>query len=95
MFTRDSMRDAIGAAMGRKLKDEKTIARLSERGMISAREKLTVGEAIARLQLLTALDDPSPAGFEKLVKELDGSESEQKTPEAFGISIDAPEGFLS
>ena len=92
-YTRDSIRRAIGAALGRRLKDEKTIAQLAERGMISPREKLTVGDAIARLRLLTELDDPSPAGFEKLVRELDGTDEAVSGAETVGISIDAPPDF--
>lgn len=92
-YTRESFRAAVGAALGRRLKDEKTIARLTERGMLSAREKLTVGDAIARLRLLYELDDPSPGGFEKLARELEGEAPESVGETAARIEMDIPEGF--
>ena len=62
--------------------------------MLSAREKLTVGDAIARLRLLYELDDPSPGGFEKLARELeDGAEPESIAESTARIEMDVPEGF--
>ena len=92
-YTRESFRTAVGEALGRKLKDEKTIALLTERGMLSPRERLTVGDAIARLRLLYELDDPSPGGFEKLARELNGEDPESVAETAARIEMDIPEEY--
>ncbi len=63
------------------------------RGVIREGEKISVGEAIARLRLMTELDDPSPGGFEKLSRELDGGADAGETCGQV-IEIRAPKEYL-
>ena len=92
-FTHEAVREAMKSALGMELTDEKTLEKLTDRGMVSPKEKLTVGEAIVRLRLLTELDAPTPGGFEKLTKELcpDGSDGDG---DSAVIEIRAPEEYL-
>ena len=90
-YTGDGMREAIRRAMAIGLTDEKTVETLSARGMMKAGEKITVGEAIARLRVVTELDGPSPAGFEKLARELDGGDGAEGLSV---IEISAPKEYL-
>ena len=93
-LTREGIRETVGRAMNRRLKDEKTLELLASRGLISGREKISVGEAIALLRLLTELDKPSPGGFEKLTGELRDGEEYGPSAASGSIEINAPEEFL-
>ena len=85
-------REILADAMKKSLKDEAVVETLKSRGMLADGEEIDVKTAITYIRLIREIENPTPDGFDRLMKAI-GEENVEGNDESARIEMDVPKEF--